>query len=254
MDPGPFYSLTVVSCDRSLAIQTLAGALLGFGVLLLRHSVKVVGLSLLLSACQSGPAADPLPEDWTAPGLVAVDPGPPVGAESAPAPIWASATELVFLRSGQRAELTSEIADDGRLALVLPGKGGRQWFDRDLAELGNESTDGETWVRFEPGDPWLHFPLWKGKSWSAHYLLRSSRGRVAPIEVRYHCDQIEEITTPAGSFRSFRVWRRSRVAGVAQSKERTSLYWYAPEVGFVVRRLDDGQLVELIEFRRPAGD
>ncbi len=210
-----------------------------------------LAMALMVPACQSGNAGgDVLSQELVGKGILSLDETPPQLGERAEAPQWRAGTRLVFRRGSLRTELVSGVGPDGGLSFELDGSGRKQHFGPQLEELGLEIADGSRPLRLDPGDPWLHFPLWPGKRWSAHFVSRTDSRPAVPIEARYHCDAVEEITTPAGRFHCFRIWRTSRVAEVATSKERTSLYWYAPAVGFVVRRLDDGELLELIEYSR----
>ena len=54
---------------------------------------------------------------------------------------------------------------------------------------------------------------------------------------RYHCEAGETITVPAGTFETLRIWRRDAIAGQDDLLQHSTVVWYAPEVGYMVRRL-----------------
>jgi hypothetical protein len=124
-------------------------------------------------------------------------------------------------------------------------------FTRDLWEVGQEKADAPEATRVQsPPHPILTWPLWEGKRWSCHLVTKAPGRPAVPLNVSFHCDRLETIDVPAGKFRALRIWRTARVAAEGDHFARTSLLWYAPEVGFLVRRLDDGLLTDLEEFHR----
>ncbi|MEO0652798.1 MAG: hypothetical protein AAFZ65_19145, partial [Planctomycetota bacterium] len=92
----------------------------------------------------------------------------------------------------------------------------------------------------DPIDPSYAWPLWVGKRWTGDYVRRESSGTELPVVARYEIDARETVTVPAGTFDCLRVWRRDAVNLEGNYLERTTIDWYAPEVGYVVRRLEGG--------------
>jgi hypothetical protein len=99
-------------------------------------------------------------------------------------------------------------------------------------------SDPELERELAPADSRFAWPLWVGKRWVSHFV-RKVPGAGLPVLATYQCDARERITVPAGTFDCWRIWRRARPATEGKFL-----------VGWVVRRLDDGVLLELEEFHR----
>jgi hypothetical protein len=214
-----------------------------------RSVLLAASLAALLPACASRFA---LPEG-SGEGLVSWDRAAPAGAATAPHPAWKVGDRFVFRRGESvRMAYRVEQADDGGVVLAEEESGLRLALDPELGERG-QALPGDPRARraFDPADSSWSFPLWVGKRWTCHFLSkRPGEDEPVPLLVSYHCDAEEEITVPAGTFRCLRVWRRARVAAKGDFRERTSLSWYAPEVGWFVRRLTGDELTELVEVHR----
>lgn len=215
-------------------------------------------LTVLLAACSSTPEEVVPEEPLQGAGIVyeselssgfAMDgPGPTARALQ-------EGAELVFRRGGDRiARLRVERNEENSLLRLIDTDTGLQTLhSMDLVEVGRdaprtESEEGPVdlpLLRLLPGDPWLYFPMWTGKEWVAEFASHAPGREPIMLRVEYHCDAREMVTTPAGTFSCLRIWRAAGLAREGSELRRTSLYWYAPELGFVVRRLDDGQLLEL---------
>ena len=130
--------------------------------------------------------------------------------------------------------------ESGRILFV----GGEQ------LERGQSTPEGEREFELDPGDHLVAWPLWSGKRWTSQFVSRAPTRPDLPLIASYHCDGTEVVTVPAGSFECLRIWRRLRVAAEGDFPERVSLFWYAPEVGAFVRRLDNGLVTELVEYHR----
>lgn len=201
----------------------------------------------LLAGCRSTP---PLPPGQ---GLLSADSAAPAGVERFEAPRWSVGDQLEYQRGGvQRLrQLVTEHSDgwglvsvESRRTLVL---------DHGFGQLGEVDEKGEPVVILDPVDPALHFPLWVGKRWSAEFVRRAPGGTDIPLLVHYHADQMETLELPIGRVRALRIWRRLSLAKEGDFYDRTSLLWYAPELGFFVRRLEDGVLLDLVSVQRAAG-
>lgn len=126
----------------------------------------------------------------------------------------------------------------------------------------NRMANGE-W-RYKPNDAHgIQFPLSVGKEWRSEYV--SSNVRTGANFKGSSLSKIaaqEMITSPAGSFDTFRVERQDKeynVANPSRSTESQFTLWYAPQINHWVRRtivtkVDkrtvSNQTDELIEFGR----
>ncbi len=209
--------------------------------------------SLFLAACATPAALPP----GSGAGLVSWDREAPTAAESFPAPHWMVGDRFVYEKGGiARLAYRVQSADPKQGYTLREEKSGLLLhLTPELAEVGQEMPgEPETRRRIDPYDAIFSFPLWVGKRWSCEFLSKRPDQPPLPLLVNYSCDALETITVPAGSFRCLRIWRRARVAAEGNYKERVSLIWYAPEVGWIVRRLDDSLLLELQEAHRQRPD
>lgn len=212
-----------------------------------RASLLSAPLLCLLVACRSTP--DPLP---AGDGLVTVDRTPPAGVEAVPAPTWHVGDRFVF-RKGGLARIAFRIDEtvEGVHHLTDEQSGLVTLVTEELAECGQYKPGEPDLTRtFDPPDHVLAWPLWLGKRWSCNYVSRAPGRPDVPLIVNYQCDAVERIETLAGTFDTLRIWREARVAAEGDFVERTSILWYAPEVGVIVRRLADGMVTELEEVHR----
>jgi hypothetical protein len=201
---------------------------------------------LVAGACHSTPPP-PLPSGL---GIVASDTQPTTG-ELFQQPAWKPGERRVYLRGGTlRLELRVESEADG-YRLIDDQSGLETLYAPTLAELGQRKKDApKLALAFDPADHDLTWPLWVGKHWVCHFVSRAAGRPDAPWVAAYHCDAIEQVTVPAGTYRCLRIWRRARPGVPGEFAERTSVVWYAPELGTFVRRLSDGTLTELLALER----
>lgn len=213
--------------------------------------VLFVGFCLFISACSSNPKEGELAEPLQGAGVIYVSEATQAAQFAAPdasARGLALGGQLVFRRGGDRVARfqVEQNPELGFLRLIDVDTGMESVHTWNLDEVGRDSPNGEIHVlRYLPADPWLHFPLWEGKQWTAEFASHSPRRPAIMLQVEYHCDGRELVSTPAGDFDCFRIWRAAGLAKEGSELRRTSLYWYAPELGFIVRRLDDSELLEL---------
>ncbi len=99
--------------------------------------------------------------------------------------------------------------------------------------------------------PWrnvLDFPIFIGKKWqhSATQVWRSSR---LIGSTNYHVEAMEDVKTPAGTFKAFRILAKSRFTQTEKAEYWMKL-WYSPEVKFWIKREWDkdirGQVVDAV--------
>jgi hypothetical protein len=212
-------------------------------------SLALAALSSLFAGC----ATPELPEG-VGEGLTSFDREPPEGVETFDRPVWKEGDRFVFVRGGilRIAMRVTEASDEEGYVLVDENLGARTLLTPDLAAIGLDVPgQPDAMQRAEPAEPMLHWPLWVGKRWSAHFLRKRVGQPPFALSATYHCDAIETIVVPAGEFRCLRIWRRLRVADTERKfLERAFVMWYSPEVGYFVRRLEDGSLMELESFHR----
>lgn len=208
----------------------------------------VLPLTLLAAACSS-PEIDP---EGSGDGMLSWDRQAPAGATVYQAPAWTVGDSFHFV-SGDWMDIQLRVIEitDERITLQEEEVGLLQYMTPSLGDLGQELPGEPSVTRVNaPADPILHFPLWVGKRWTADVDKKAPGEDAMPLRVEYHCDAAEIIETPLGQLDCLRVWRTARVDRDGEFRTRTTVYWYSPEIGWMVRRLDDGVLLELREAHR----
>lgn len=188
-------------------------------------------------------------------GLIAFDPQPPPGAATHARPTWRAGDRYVFERGGA-VRVTVQVREAGPDGYVLEDAGSEtsQRRDLDLGKVEEFATrDGTLLRRHAPRDQRFHWPLWIGKRWRCSFVDQTLGGDTMPLEVDYVVEDLDTVTVPAGTFQTLRIARTARIAGASGYYAKCSLSWYAPDLGFEVRQLNDGLLTELVEWTRVSG-
>jgi hypothetical protein len=85
--------------------------------------------------------------------------------------------------------------------------------------------------------PNLDFPLTVGKQWTRDYKgTFVGSNRPVARKVTYEVKSIEQVTTPAGTFRAFKLESDDR----GPRDFWTTTYWYSPETRSIVKSMFDG--------------
>jgi hypothetical protein len=112
--------------------------------------------------------------------------------------------------------------NNGRALMVLDQ-------NANVVSAGSES--------YEPSDGKLQFPLSVGKSWSGTYIYKNGTWE-AHAERHAKVVGIEQITTPAGTFDTFRIEQSVGWTGEFGNKGAGHISetdWYAPAVGRIIK-------------------
>lgn len=205
------------------------------------------GVALLSTACWSVPG---LPEG-SGEGLISVDMAAPADGNAVERPTWAEGDQFVYLYGGEtqmRWRVTR--ADETGYDLTEDPSGQVTRLDADLGLVGRSAPDDPWQERARaPVDSSWAWPLWVGKRWSTRFVQKAPDSAV-PVQADYVCDARETVTVPAGTFECLRVWRSARPAVEGRYLAAVSVAWFAPEVGYMVKRLEDGALLELQQVHR----
>lgn len=92
----------------------------------------------------------------------------------------------------------------------------------------------------------ISFPLFVGKHWSHEIDKYDPNWGSYRILCRYNVDAFEEVETPAGKFRSYKITREMVLPGSMQYLGGEKTLWYSPEVGQVIK----SSWGTLLEFKR----
>ncbi len=185
-------------------------------------------------------------------GVIAVDSEPPAGAKTFDRPTWRTGDRFVFRRGG-RVRLAFRVAasNSDEIVLAEENTGVINRFDADIG-MRSQELEGEQAMQriLAPADSQLSWPLWVGKRWTCHYVRNAPGQRPLPLVAAYEADALETVVVPAGTFETIRIWRRARPAIEGDYVEDWEVAWYAPDVGYFVKRLERGVMTVLEEYAR----
>lgn len=179
---------------------------------------------------------------------------PPGGVEVYQRPEW-QVGDRAILRRGNRELLSFRVESIDDRSMTVRSEDGRlqRELDLDLGELRWQLGERAQPVEFDPVDKRISWPLWVGKQWTSHFVKKRP-GDTLPVLARYHCDALEKVTVPTGSFDALRIWCTSRPDVEGDFEERVDVYWYAPEVGRVIRKLQGATMTELVSLETATPD
>jgi hypothetical protein len=120
------------------------------------------------------------------------------------------------------------------------------YYDKDWVLVRLE-VDGQTITSALPthplvGEKWLPFPLTVGKTWKTQYRTPSvTSGRMNLYNNWFTVQAHEELKVPAGTFKTFKIKHEQTGGTGTEAGKRGGVryFWYAPEVGFHVKRRSD---------------
>jgi len=167
----------------------------------------------LIAGCASAPRAD---------SYVA----PPLGAN------WTYAHQDSGSYGSGRSEVPGQFAQriwDGRQVNAFEGPQVTLLTLPNGNWVGFLAKDGRMTVSWDPPAGW-DWPLEVGKTWSRQNKMKfHAQNREVPIEARQTVEAHEEVTVPAGTFKTFRV-RTSDTLG------NENVVWFSPEIGMFVKQ------------------
>ena len=121
-------------------------------------------------------------------------------------------------------KVLSEGLFEGRDCYQIEAGDSRYWYTKQLGYLAR--TNGDKTVRLAaPPEDW-QWPIQAGKQWSATVTWTDSgeQTRTFVLTGVWLVEVYEEVKTPAGTFKAFKVSRREIESGASQD------FWYSPQV------------------------
>lgn len=132
----------------------------------------------------------------------------------------------------------------------------KAYYDQDWVLVKVVEPNGKTHVEWQPftqteiGRPWMDFPFQVGRTWTRdRRRYRTQSGRTVfeyNIQQRYNVMAYEEVKVPGGTFKAFKIKHTATdtcvgsECGFGTNKRLGVRYlWYAPEVGYYVKRQAD---------------
>ena len=131
-------------------------------------------------------------------------------------------------------------AREGDLCVVNSAT--KSYYDKDWVLVKVVEPDGRTITSASPthsdiGEKWLPFPLALGKKWE--YQRRGApaeRGAITIYQNQFNVLANEEITVPAGTFKTFKIKHDQQNFRSGTQRWGSRYFWYAPELGYYVKR------------------
>jgi hypothetical protein len=156
-------------------------------------------------------------------------------------PVWppagstwkARVTASGSLGSGTREsvlESQGQVEWEGRKAFGLQVQGGPQFlFDPDRRLLA-QMREGKPFITYLPHEALYEWPLVIGKSWTSEFQQkRHATGKIWDYKFQFMVETFENVSTPAGEFRAFRIRRNS------PHDHDHYIVWYEPVLGIQVK-------------------
>lgn len=149
-------------------------------------------------------------------------------------------------------KVTKEDAYGGKSFFVVARQDGREiWQRKETRAQVYVMEGGKTVDTFNPDWGDWQWPLAVGKTWNTTYSLLSG-GRTISAAGSWTVAGEEEITVPAGKFKTLRIERAP-----GNNSNHVVKRWYAPEIGLVVKQIDSRsgqpgeQVQELVSYKLP---
>lgn len=98
--------------------------------------------------------------------------------------------------------------------------------------VGLMGADGQIAVVWDPPLHW-DYPVEVGKSWTRNFQLKfPAQGRSVPVEARQTVEAYEDVTVPAGTFKTYR-FRWTDNTGTSNTD------WFSPDIQLLVKRIQE---------------
>jgi hypothetical protein len=160
-------------------------------------------------------------------------------APRAERPVWPPPGSTLTVKTNRAGSLGSgtreatdewlgEVEWEGKRAVVVGARGAVQFYwDKEL-HLRAHVRDGKPFQTYDPAEPLYDWPLFVGKSWSSETRINYlERNLTLEDKQVFTVDAFEEITVPAGTFKTFRIR--------LMSPNQRYVYWYEPKLGMVLK-------------------
>ena len=119
---------------------------------------------------------------------------------------------------------------EGRRVMGLTSGGGFYLYYDANRRIVAQVRDGKPVQTYDPYEALYDWPLFVGKSWVSELRIRDhSREQTIPLKYDFRVEAAEEVTTPAGVFKTFRIRRDGR--------DDRYIVWFSPELAVEVKRV-----------------
>ena len=136
------------------------------------------------------------------------------------------------LGSGSRTatwQMLGEQDWEGRRVIGLTSGGGFYLYFDASRRIVAQVRDGKPVQTYEPYEALYDWPLFVGKSWVSEFKIRDhAREQTVALRYDFRVEAFEEVTTPAGVFKAFRIRR--------DGPDDRYVVWFHPELAIEVKR------------------
>lgn len=157
--------------------------------------------------------------------------------EKCEAPVWKVGDKWTY-KDATGATFTPEVVDIQKDVFVLKSQVFQSLLAFDKKTLNLKFLIGEGGQKMLPkmSRKLYNFPLFVGKKWTESFPWTSTRGDGQTIDIRcdYRIENIEEVKTPAGTFKTYVIYLKQGVP--AWGANGWARYWYSPEVKTWIKR------------------
>jgi hypothetical protein len=191
----------------------------------MRASWTIGAAAFALGACAYLPVS-PAPKEANASPPIAEQPGwPRVGST------WTLAQETTGSFSGASGEIRSRALGpqdwSGRKVMAVES-GENVWYFDDKKRTVAQMRAGKPVATYDPGEAVYEWPLAVGRAWQARYrYLTHATGQATDVQFDVRVEGYEKITTPAGTFDTYRISMTSPTAVLTR--------WYSPKLGILIK-------------------
>jgi hypothetical protein len=117
----------------------------------------------------------------------------------------------------------------GRRVMGLTSGGGFYLYYDANRRIVAQVRDGKPVQTYDPYEALYDWPLFVGKSWVSEFRIRDhSREQTVALKYDFRVEAAEEVTTPAGVFKTFRIRR--------DGPDDRYIVWFSPEIAVEVKR------------------
>ena len=157
------------------------------------------------------------------------------------APVW-NVGDKWILREPDGRTLTNEVVDvkdDLFIVKTLSGEGVSNLLAYDKKTINMKFTilqDGRKTINTDDERKLRDFPLFVGKKWTdtAYRKFTGGSAGYTRFITEFKIEGIEEVTTPAGTFKAYKILRMHTHPESHQSGWMR--YWYSPDVKWFIKR------------------
>ena len=116
-----------------------------------------------------------------------------------------------------------------RVSGLTSGQGFYLYFD-DSRHIVAQLRDGKPVQTYDPYEALYDGPLFVGKSWVSEFRIRDYvREQTVALKYDFRVEEFEEVATPAGVFKTFRIRR--------DGPDDRYIVWFNPELAIEVKRV-----------------